>query len=113
MIVTAGAGDGQTEETFSKHIDLVVHMVGLVLLHISRGVSGLVKIPETRAKNRLIELLFRVASGLSKQITGNMFRDELVIWQIRIVGPDQVVAVFKSKIQRVIELMAVGFGVAN
>ena len=113
MVVASGAAYGQTEEGLTEDVQLVLDAVGVILLGVGRGVHRLVKIPVTGSDDGLIKLILRMPTGFLQQVPGDMLDKELVIGQVRIKGPDQVVAVLMGMLKRIIELVTTSLGISN
>ena len=113
MIVTTGASNGQAKKGFAENVELVFDPVGIVLLGVGRGVHGLVKIPKTRPDNGLVEFALGIKSRLIHQISGNVLDQKLVVRQVVIESPDQIVPVFMGMLQGVIEFVPASLGITN
>ena len=113
MVVTAGTGDGQAQEGLAEDIQLVVHAIRFVGQHVGRGVCRLVQVPETGANHGFIERLVRVSARIRQQIAGDMFAHEIVVGQVHIERPYQVITILIGVGDRVVKFVAAGFRVAD
>ena len=113
MVVATGTGDGQAQERLGHHVEPVVHPVGLVLANIDRRVDLLAQEPETRAQDRLIGTCFRIEARVLQQVAREMLGDELVVGNVLVQGPDDVIAILPRVRDRRVELVAPGLGVAD
>ena len=112
MIVAAGASDGQTKKGLAEDIELVLDPVGVILLWVSRGVHGLVKIP--KFVPIIDSLNLRSALSLGSSIRSpQRVRPKLIIRQVVIEGPNQIVPVFMGMLQWVIELVPASLGITH
>ncbi len=113
VVVTTRAGNGQSQEGLREHVDLVVDAIRFVQGGIHRSMGGLVQVPPTGPDDRLVEACRRMSPGRPKQIARDVFPHELVVGNIRIEGPDQVIAIPPGVRDVEVLFMPIGFGEAN
>ena len=75
--------------------------------------DGFAEVPEPGGDDGFVRLVVRVEAGGGEEVSGDVFGDELVVGDIGVEGADDVVAVVVGVVDRVVELVAVGFGVAH
>ena len=113
MVVAAGAGDRESEEGLRDDVDLVVHVTDLLIDRVDRLVAVFDHAEVAGAEGRLVELFFGVEPWLLQQVAGELFADELVVRDVGIEGPDQVVAVAPGLRDGGVAFAAVRIGVAD
>ena len=113
MIVTTGTGNRQSLKGFAHHIDLVVLVVRFVLQNIGWPMGGVMKVPKARANDRFIVIFFGVPSGIFQKVTGEVLTNKIVVGNILIECPDEVVPVFVGMIDPKVEFMSIGVRVPN
>ena len=113
MIVATGATNGKPKKGLPKNVQLVFNPVGIILLGVGGRMNGFVKEPITRPDDGFVEFALRVEPWFLEQIACDVLDQELVIRKIIIESADQVVSVFMRMLQRVIELVPTGLGIAD
>ena len=113
MVVAACTGDGAAQERARHHVDLVGDALGLIGGDIDRCMRALRQEPEARTDRTDIRVPLRIHAGLVERITGQVLEHETVVRDVGVHRTDHVVAVPPGVRDRVIELVAVGLGVAH
>ena len=113
MIVAAGAGDGQSEERLAEDVDLIVDAVDDVVLWVNGIVLVLAEPVECGRERRFDKLAVARKPFRRQQISGDVFPGKLIVRDILIEGANQVIAIAPGVGLVVVELMAIGFCVAD
>ena len=71
------------------------------------------EIPKAGGDDGFVGLIFRVKSRLLKEVASDVFRDELVIRNIRIERAYDVIAVLMGVVNRVVEFVTMTFSIAH
>ena len=111
--MTSGACHGQPEEGFTENVDLVVCAVTLVLADIDRGVDLLSEEWPAGSKDGFVCLCFGVEAGRSKEVASKVLCDKVVVGNVAVKGPHQVVSIPPRVGDSKIALMSAGFCVTN
>src|SRR5436309_16139847 len=70
--------------------------------------------PEKRsADDRLIEMFGGMKAGMRQQIAGDMFGDELIVREVAVESPNDIIPVAPRILNRIIEFVAQGLGIAD
>ena len=93
VIVTAGAGDSDSQEGLGDDINLVFGGAREFLQRVSRREALQHKTIVRRANRRFIEAELFVEARPGQKIAGNMFTEELIVRYIDIQRADKVIAV--------------------
>ena len=109
MVVAAGTGDRQPQEGLGDDVDLVVDPVGLVLADVDRRVGASPRNQNPVAEDRLVKAVDADAGEAVEQVAGDLLDDELVVRQVGVEGPNDVVAISKRVGDVVVELVAGAF----
>ena len=113
VVVAARARDGETLKRLGNHVDLVVRPLDPVLQRIHRLEPMLHHAEVSRSQEGLVDAQCRVHSGGGEQVACQMLPDQLVVGDVGIQGPNQVVAV-TPRVGRVrIAFAAMGLAVAD
>ena len=92
MIVTAGASHREALKGLSQCVDLVIDHVGSDLPKTNAIVMPQFSETQKRGSDqRFVDSLLVVDAGLFEQVTGEMLADELVVGDILIKRPDEVI----------------------
>src|SRR5205823_5787329 len=75
VVVTAGAGDGVSQECLAQHVDLVIDAVGLLLADVHWRLLALAHPEKAGRQDRLVEPLRRMAARLGQQVAGKVLDD--------------------------------------
>ena len=110
MVVTPGAGNGQAQKRFGHDIDLVIDAARFVSAHVDRRVCRFAEPPEAGGNAGFIPSGSGFQARTFQQITSDLFNHEIVVGEIFIERPDQVVAVDMGVTDRVVRFVAVGLG---
>ena len=111
--MAAGTGNGQALKCFRRHINDIINAVRLINARINRAVLSFPKCEICRPNHRLIEPVARVTPGLLENIPGKVLQDELVIGDIFVECPDEVVTVLPRSLNREIEFVTFRFRVSD
>ena len=113
MIVAAGAGGGEPEERLGIDIDLVLDHLHLVVEGIDRYEAELHHPQMRRANRRFIEPLGGVPTRIGEKVAGDLLAHELVVGEIGVERPNEVVAVAPRIGKLGVSLAAVRLAVAD
>ena len=114
VVVAAGAGERQAEERLAEHVDLVVDPVGVLGPRIDRRVLRLAEPPERRWRGATRSSpSFGLRRGFGSRSPATCSVEELVVRQVGVERPDDVVAVAPGVGDLEVELVAVRLGVAD
>ena len=113
MIVAAGAGGGEPEERLGVDIDLVLDHLHLVVEGIDRYEAELHHPQMRRADRRFIEPLGGVPTRIGEEVAGDLLAHELVVREIVVERPDEVVAIAPRIGKLGVPLAAVRLAVAD
>ena len=93
MIVAACTRDGNAQKCLAENIDHVVESIRLVLAGIDRRVNPFPQMPKSRPQNRLVPTESRMHPRRLQQISRQMLDEELIIRNIGIQRPNDIVAI--------------------
>ena len=113
VIVAAGAGGGEPEERLGIDIDLVLDHLHLVVEGIDRYEAELHHPQMRRADRRFIEPLGGVPTRIGEEVAGDLLAHELVVGEIVVERPDEVIAVAPRIGKLGVPLAAVRLAVAD
>ena len=112
VVVAPGAGNRRPLKRLRQRVNLVVHhvrpqlpkLVAVVVAHLPQPV-------ERRRQHRLVPPVHH--PRLRQQIPRHVFPHELVVGNVPVEGPDQVIAIVPRALNLVVPLVAVRLGVAH
>ena len=113
MVVTAGAGNGQSEKGLRENIDLIVDDLHLVIQGVHRNVAVLHHAQVCRPNPRFVQAFGTVDARVFQEIPGDVFTNKLVVGNVTVKSPDQIIPVAPGHGQFRIALTSVRFAVAN
>ena len=113
VIVAPRTCDRQAKKRLAEKVNLVIHDVRFIAQHIGGCVRCFVQVPESCSDDGFVPTVFWIPPRFGQQVTGNVFANELIKGHISIECTNQVIAVFMSVSQRIIEFVPIGFSVTN
>ena len=113
MIVAASAAHAQPEEGLRENIYLVVNPLGLFPTNIDRRMGRLAKVPETCALDGFICFELRIDARLRDEVPRQVLLDPLVIGNVSVEAPDDIVPVTPGLGNGVIRFMPLGLCETN
>ena len=111
--MAARTGDGEPLKRLGDDVDLVVGPLDPVFQRVHRLVPVLHHAEVGGAHEGFVDSKRRVHPGVGNQVAGHMFPDELVVRDVGVQGPDQVVAVTPRGWSVGIAFAPVGLAVAD
>ena len=113
VIVTAGAGDGQSLESFRYGIDLIVGETDPLIERIGRGKSVKYHPKVCRSDGAFVDSQFGIDSRILLEISGDVFADQLIVGDIEVQRTNEIVPILPGVGDRRVALAAMGVGVAK
>ena len=110
VVVAAGTTDGQAEEGLAQDVHLIVDPRGAILAEVDGRMRPLVEPEKARSQDRLVRAGRWIASWVGEEVAGHLLDDKLVVGQVLVERPDQVVSVAVGERDVVIELVPRRFG---
>jgi hypothetical protein len=113
VVVAAGTCQRDPQETLGHHVELVVNACGLVAEYIDRCVGCFTEEPESGTNDRFVKSGIRVTSRVAQQVARQVLNNELVIWNVLVQGPNQVIPILVGMVDGIIKLVSMALGIAN
>ena len=113
VVVTACASESDAEERLAHHVDLVVDASCLIALDIDGSVSGFAQKPKACSNDGFVETRIWVKPRGGQQVARQMLPNELIVGNVRVEGPDQIIAILMCTRNGIVELMSAGFRIPN
>ena len=112
VIVATGARHREGHGGLAHHIHLIVGESHQFLIGVHHPKTKRVHPQMCGTNGRFVDVGFFIESGLRQQIAGQMLDHQLVVWDILLQGPYQIITVLLGKGDTRIALAAMTFAVA-
>ena len=113
VIVAARASAREPEKCLGQNVNLIVHFVRTGFHRVRRAVQHLAKPVEPCAQRRFPVCAIGAQAFLRQQIAGDVFFDKLIVGNVLVEGPNDVIAIPPGVELVIVEFVPIGFRKAH